>query len=131
MRYGRLLCSGRYTIDCPELSALGKDTSMSKGVTVTVTWDIKPECGEAFVEALRGMFAQTRLRAGFRNIRLLKSGANANQFVLIEEWDEARHFEDYAQFRVGTGDTARLLAMTATAPQLGVWALSPLAAAQA
>lgn len=104
---------------------------MLEGVTVTVTWEIKPELAGAFVEALRGMFPQTRLRDGFRNIRLLKSGADANQFLLIEEWDEARNFEDYAKFRTETGDTARLLAMTAAQPQLGVWPLSPLAAAQA
>jgi len=48
---------------------------------------------------------------------------------LIEEWDEAQNFRDYAQFRVETGDTAALLAMVASPPQLDVWALP--AAAQA
>lgn len=104
---------------------------MSEGVTVTVAWTIKLEFADAFVEALRGMFPVTRQHAGFRNIRLLRSGIDPNQFLLIEEWDEAQNFQDYAQFRVGTGDTARLLAMTAGPPQPGVWALDPLAAAQA
>jgi heme-degrading monooxygenase HmoA len=107
--------------------------SMSKGVTVTVAWAIKPEFADTFVESLRGMFPVTRLRKGFRNIRLLRSDGDgdSNQFLLIEEWEEAQDFQDYAQFRVETGDTEKLLAMTASFPQLTVWALNPLAAAQA
>ena len=104
---------------------------MSEGVTVTVAWTIKPELADTFVESLRGMFPVTRLRKGFRNIRLLRSEVDPNQFLLIEEWDEAQDFQDYGQFRAETGDTAALLAMTASFPQMGVWALGPLAAAQA
>jgi heme-degrading monooxygenase HmoA len=105
--------------------------SMSEGVTVTVTWAIKPELADTFVESVRGMFPLTRLRKGFRNIRLLKSETDPNQFVLIEEWDQVQDFQDYARFRVETGDTEKLLAMTASFPQMGVWALNPLAGAQA
>ena len=104
---------------------------MSEGVTVTVAWVIKPEFADTFVESLRGMFPETRLRKGFRNIRLLKSDVDANQFLLIEEWDEVQSFQDYAQFRVETGDTEKLLAMTASFPQLSLWTLDPLAAARA
>ena len=101
------------------------------GVTVTVAFAIKPELAEGFVDALRGMFPETRLHAGFRNIRLLRSEADPSQFLLIEEWDEAQNFRDYAQFRTDAGDTAGLLAMTVSPPQMGVWPLDPLAAAQA
>jgi len=104
---------------------------MSEGVTVTVAWAIKPELADAFVETLRGMFPVTRTHAGFRNIRLLRSDVDPAQFLLIEEWDEAQNFQDYARFRTETGDTAGLLAMTAGPPQMGVWASGPLAAAQA
>ena len=62
---------------------------MSEGVTVTVTWAIKPEFADKFVEALRGMFPVTRQHSGFRNIRLLRSGLDPNQFLLIEAWDES------------------------------------------
>jgi quinol monooxygenase YgiN len=105
--------------------------SMSAGVTVTVTWAIRPEFADSFVEALRGMFPQTRLHEGFRDIRLLRSDGDPSQFLLVEEWDEARNFQAYAQFRTGTGDTAKLLEMTAAPPQVGVWASGPLAAARA
>jgi heme-degrading monooxygenase HmoA len=108
-----------------------EEMGMSEGVTVTVTWVIKPEFADTFVESFRGMFPVTRLRKGFRNIRLLKSDVDPNQFVLIEEWDEAQSFHDYVQFRVETGDTEKLLAMTASFPQLSIWALNPLAVAQA
>ena len=104
---------------------------MSEGVTVTVAWAIKPEFADTFAESLRGMFPQTRLHQGFRNIRLLRSDADPNQFLLIEEWDEVQNFHNYAEFRTETGDTAGLLAMTASPPQMGVWALNPVAAAQA
>ena len=104
---------------------------MSEVITVTVTWAIKPECVDAFAAALRGMFPVTRQHKGFRNIRLLQSATDPNHFVLIEEWDEAQNFQDYAQFRVETGDTEKLLAMTASYPQAGVWASKPLADAKA
>ena len=104
---------------------------MSEGVTVTVAWAIKPELADTCVATLRGMFPETRLHKGFRSIRLLRSDVDPNQLLLIEEWDEAQNFRDYAQFRTETGDTARLLAMTVSPPQMGVWALNPLAAAQA
>ena len=104
---------------------------MSKDVTVTVSWAIKPECTGAFVAALEGMVPVTRLREGFRNIRLLKGDTDAGQFLLVEEWDAIEHFQAYAQFRVETGDTETLLAMTAEPPQLGVWSLDPVAAARA
>jgi quinol monooxygenase YgiN len=108
-----------------------REKSMSKGVTVTVTWAIKPELADAFAEFLGGMFPVTRQHKGFRNIRLLRGDAEPNQFVLIEEWDEVQNFHDYARFRVETGDTEKLLAMTANYPQMGVWKLNPLAEAQA
>ena len=104
---------------------------MSEGVTVTVAWAIKAGLAEAFAELLGGMFPVTRQRPAFRSIRLLRSDVDPNQFLLIEEWDDARDFQDYAQFRTETGDTAKLLAMTASYPQMRVWALAPLAAAQA
>jgi quinol monooxygenase YgiN len=104
---------------------------MSEGVTITVAWAIRPELADAFVESLRGMFPQTRMHKGFRSIRLLRSDADPSQFLLIEEWDETQNFQDYAQFRTETGDSAGLLAMTASPPQVGVWGFSPLAAAQA
>ena len=104
---------------------------MSEGVTVTVAWAIKPELADTFVKSLRGMFPETRLHEGFRNIRLLRSEDVPDQFLLIEEWDEVRNFHDYLQFRTERGDAAELAAMTVSPPQIAFWALNPLAAAQA
>ena len=104
---------------------------MSEGVTVTVAFAVKPELANKFVDTLRGMFPVTRLRAGFRNIRLLKSKVDPSQFVLIEEWDEAQNFYDYAQFRTETGDTAELMVMTVGSPHVAIYAQAPLAAAHA
>ena len=104
---------------------------MSEGVTIIVTVAIKPEFTDAFVEYIREMLPVIRLRKGFRNIRLLRSDTAPNQFMLVQEWDEAQNYEDYLQFRVGTGDVEKLLEMTANDPQVGIWAASPLAAAQA
>jgi quinol monooxygenase YgiN len=64
---------------------------MPRAITVTVAWIIKPELANAFVEALRGMFPETSLHKGFRNIRLLRSNLDPNHFMLIEEWDEAQN----------------------------------------
>lgn len=104
---------------------------MSNGVLATVTWRIKPELADACIEALRGMFPTTRLKKGFRNIRLLRSGVDPNEFILVQEWDEVQDHQDYMQFRTEIGDIAKLMAMTVSPPQIGYWSLEPLAAAQA
>jgi quinol monooxygenase YgiN len=104
---------------------------MPKGITVTVAWIIQREFANEFVETLRGMFPETRLHKGFRSIRLLRSDFDPNHFMLIEEWDEAQNFHDYVQFRTDRGEMPGLAAMTVSPPQIGVWALDPLAAAQA
>ena len=102
---------------------------MSKGVLATVTWRIKPELADTCVEALRGMFPTTRLKKGFRNIRLLRSEVDPNEFILVQEWDEVQDHQDYMQFRTETGDIAKLMAMTVSPPQIGYWSLERLAAA--
>ena len=102
---------------------------MPQAITVTVAWIIKPELANQFVETLRGMFPETRLHKGFRSIRLLRSDLDPDHFVLIEEWDEAQNFHDYVQFRTDRGEMPGLSAMTVSPPQIGIWALDPLAAA--
>ena len=76
------------------------------------------------------MFVETRCHKGFRNIRLLRSDIEPNHFILIEEWDTAQDFYDYADFRVERGDTEMLMAKTATPPQTGIWDLTRLAGAE-
>ena len=104
---------------------------MAKGVVATVTWRIKPERADECVEALRGMFPTTRLKQGFRTIRLLRSEVDPNEFILLQEWDDVQSHQDYMRFRTETGDIAMLMAMTVSPPQIGYWSLEPLAAAQA
>ena len=102
---------------------------MSEGVLATVTWRIKPELADDCVAALRGMFPTTRLKKGFRNIRLLRNEVDQNEFILVQEWDEVENHQDYMRFRTETGDLAKLMAMTVSPPQIGYWSLEPLAAA--
>ena len=104
---------------------------MSQGVTVVVNWIVKPGLADAFVETLTGLFPETRRCRGFRSIRLLASAAASDQFVLIQERDDAQSFQGYAQFRAGTGEAEKLLAMVAAPPQSGLWATDPLASAEA
>lgn len=104
---------------------------MVNGVIVTVNWIIKPEQVANFVATLEKMFHQTRLREGFRNIRLLRSDNDLNQFILIEEWDTAQNFQDYVAWRTGRGEVDGLLAMATAEPQAGIWDITPLAAAEA
>ena len=102
---------------------------MSKGVVATVSWSIKPELTDRFIALLGGMFAVTRTHKGFRNIRLLRSDMDPNQFLLIQEWDTTEDHRRYAQFRADRGDTAKLLDMSASMPELDYWGLNPLAEA--
>lgn len=104
---------------------------MSNGVLATVTWTIKPELIATCIESLRGMFPETRLKKGFRSIRLLRSASVLNDFILMQEWDDVADHQSYMQFRSDTGDMAKLLAMTTCPPKVEYWSLDPLAAAQA
>jgi quinol monooxygenase YgiN len=104
---------------------------MSKGVLATVTLKIKPELAEECIDALRGMFPTTRLKKGFRTIKLLRSEIDPNEFIMVQEWDEVQNHQDYMRFRTETGDLAKLMAMTIAPPQIGYWSLESLAAAEA
>src|ERR1700744_3018185 len=104
---------------------------MSPGVTVTVSWNLKPESIDAFVTTLRDMFKLTRLRPGFRAIRLLRGDIEKNQFILVEEWDEAQNFHDYMQFRTDRGEIEGFLSMVTERPQIGIWDQNPVASARA
>ena len=108
-----------------------EDSNVANGVTVTVNWIIKPELVENFIATLEKMFHQTRLREGFRNIRLLRSDADSNHFILIEEWDAAQNFQDYVAWRTARGEMEGFLAMVAAQPQIEIWDITPLAAAEA
>lgn len=113
------------------LSTQPEDVSMLNGVLATVTWKTKPELADMCVEALRGMFPMTRLKKGFRNIRLLRSEVDPNEFTLVQEWDEVQDHQNYMQFRTETGDLEKLMAMAVNPPQIAYWSLEPLASAQA
>jgi heme-degrading monooxygenase HmoA len=104
---------------------------MSAGVTVTVTWNLKPESIDTFIAALQDMFKLTKLRPGFRSIRLLRGDIEKNQFILVEEWDEAQNFHDYIQFRTDRGEMEGFLSMVTERPQIGIWNQSPVASARA
>lgn len=102
---------------------------MSAGVLATVTWTVKPEAADQCVEALRNMFPTTRLKKGFRNIRLLRSETVPNAFIMVQEWDRIEDHQDYMRFRTESGDMGRLMDMAAGSPQIAYWSLKPLAAA--
>jgi quinol monooxygenase YgiN len=104
---------------------------MKDGATVTVNWVLKPEAVDKFISTLEAMFHETRLRPGFRTIRLLRSESDSARFILIEEWDEAQNFHDYVAWRTGRGEMEGFIAMVTEPPQIDIWDLKPLAAAQA
>lgn len=100
---------------------------MSAGVIATVTWRMKPECADACVEMLRGMFPVTRQQKGFRSIRLLRGEENPDALILIQEWASSEDHRNYMQFRTETGEMATLMALTAASPQMNYWDVEPLA----
>ncbi len=98
-------------------------------VLCTVLWNIKPECVDEFVQTLGGMFPETKTHDGFINIRLLKSDTVKNEFILLQEWETAKHHHAYVSFRSEQGDLDRLAAMTAGPTPIQYWGISPLASA--
>ena len=97
-------------------------------ILCTVVSIIKPECTEAFVKTLAGMFAETSSHDGFINIRFLKSGTAENEFILVQEWETIQHHQAYMAYRGEQGDLDKLAAMTAGPPELHYWDATPLAA---
>jgi heme-degrading monooxygenase HmoA len=104
---------------------------MSAGVTVTVTWNLKLESIDTFIATLQDMFKLSKLRPGFRSIQLLRGDIEKNQFILVEEWDEAQNFHDYVQFRTDRGEMEGFLSMVTERPQIGIWNQNPVASARA
>lgn len=102
---------------------------MSEGVIVTVKLSVKPDRLEELVNMLGAMFPVTRLRKGFRDIQLLKSGIESNVVLLLEEWDTAQDFQAYIEFRVEAGEMATISEMTDRPPEIGIWNQPALATA--
>lgn len=102
---------------------------MSEGVIVTVELNAKPQRLDELVEMLGAMFSVTRLRKGFRKIRLVRSAIESNKILLLEEWEAAQDFHDYIEFRIETGEMATISGMTDTQPRIGIWDRSALAQA--
>lgn len=102
---------------------------MSEGVIVTVKLSVKPDRLEELVNMLGAMFPVTRLRKGFRDIQLLKSGIESNVVLLLEEWDTAQDFQTYIEFRVKTGEMATISELTDSPPRIEIWDCLALAEA--
>lgn len=94
---------------------------MSDGVLVTMVLTIKPEATAAFIPNLQAMFADTKLRKGFRNIKVERHQMDANKLLVVEEWDTAQDYQDYIAWRTERGDMESIGEVLAAPPQLDIW----------
>ena len=103
---------------------------MTEGIIATVIFTTKPEATDACIEAMKGMFAETRGSQGFRHIQLVRSAHDPHELALIQEWDSVEDHQAYMKHRADIGDVGMLLAMTDGEMQLKYWITPPLAGAK-
>lgn len=96
---------------------------MAAEVPVTVTWKIKPEAADKFIEKLKGDFERVVEQPGFRSIRLHRGDADQAKFILVEEWDSAQSFNDYMSYRNTKGNVAEFFEWSSAAPEVAIYEL--------
>jgi quinol monooxygenase YgiN len=94
---------------------------MSNAVTITLVMDLKPETAAGFCAGLPEMLKDTKKFPGFRNIRILKNKANANQIIFIEEWNSEEDYGKYIAWRTERGDMNAMGTLLAGPPKMEVW----------
>jgi len=94
---------------------------MSKGVTITLVFTLKPEAVDPFCKGLPEMLKDTKKFAGFRNIRIVRHKTDTNQVAFIEEWDSEDAYNKYIAWRTERGDMDAMAGILAGPPKMDVW----------
>jgi quinol monooxygenase YgiN len=94
---------------------------MNHGILVTMILSLKPETAAPFLVSLEAGFADTKLRKGFRSIRVDRHQQDPNKVILREEWDSAQDYGDYIAWRTERGDMEAFASVLAAPPQVDIW----------
>lgn len=95
---------------------------MADGITVTIIFDFRPEAAEGFIAGLPGMLEQTRAKPGCRAIKALRSDADRNRVIFLEEWDSLADYQAYIAWRESRGESLEAMqAALSGPPHFDIW----------
>ncbi len=88
------------------------------GTTVLVEFQAKPEVVQDLKTFFKEILPDTRKYQGCRSVYLCCNQENANNFLLVEQWDSRDHYEKYPAWRKETGVIDRLGGMLVGPPTI-------------
>jgi quinol monooxygenase YgiN len=94
---------------------------MTDGVTITLTFTLKPEFVDGFLTNMPEMLKDTANRTGFRDIRVVRHRDDPNRILIFETWDTEQSYAEYMAWRTERGDFESFGAMLAGAPEVNYW----------
>ena len=80
---------------------------MSEGITITVEFMFKPGLADGFCDIIPRLLVDTARFEGFRDIKVVRHGAEPDRVLLVESWDGEDHYKKYIAWRTEQGDMDR------------------------
>jgi quinol monooxygenase YgiN len=96
---------------------------VTEAVTITLALTVKPEVADAAAQDLARGASEARDFEGCRSISIYRHKAEADRFVMIEEWDSQGAHGAYMAWRAESGGLDALGDLLAKPPVTNVWTL--------
>src|SRR5262245_46147451 len=95
---------------------------MSDGVYITLVLPFKADAVDDFVASFPEQVKATKVRKGFRSLRLDRHKDDPAKLILSEEWDSIEDYHAYLAWRGEQGETIdALMAVLSGPPQMDFW----------
>ena len=78
----------------------------------------KPGTGDALVAFFRSILPETRAYEGCTGVETLQNSDDADDVVLVEDWETREQYENYLAWQREGGTSARLLEALAEPPTI-------------
>ena len=76
----------------------------------------KPGTGDELMAFFRSILPETRAYEGCTSVDTLQNSEDADNVVLVEEWDSRERYENYLAWQRERGTTGRLMELLAEPP---------------
>lgn len=94
---------------------------MTDGITITLTFTLKPEFLEGFRTNMPETLKDTARQPGFRDIRIVQNRDDPNRVLIFETWDSEQAYADYMAWRNQRGDFEAFSDMLTGPPEVNFW----------
>ena len=96
-------------------------------MSIAVIMEIKAPAGkaDALARLLQEIIPDTRAYTGCEDIRVLRNSAEAEEFVIVEQWTDRAAYDAYLAWRKQTGLSERMGPLLAAPPRLRFLELTP------